>query len=152
MARTLGLAGIVVGAVIETPGCVFPCNQGCDDFIAITAHLGLDLSTLTDATVSLCLNARCTSGTFATVPSSMDDVVLMGAFSAVATPALDGSGGATVQITINGGGGYMNGDLYQVSITDLSGMQLFSKSAVAQYEKDADVCGIQCETLHVDLQ
>ena len=74
VARTLALAGIVVVAVIQDARVRVSLQSELRRFHHESRRTRLDLSTMTDATVSLCLNARCISGTFATVPSSMDDM------------------------------------------------------------------------------
>jgi hypothetical protein len=57
-----------------------------------------------------------------------------------------------VEVKILGGGGYANGDMYELTLVGNAGMTLFAMSSTATtYVEVAGPCGTSCQQLTLDL-
>src|SRR5277367_3104853 len=115
-------------ALVAVSGCGGP---PCWSVASITAHLIASPDTLAGATVTFCRNGACTTGTFqAIADDGPTDIGTTGAFIAEAVATAEGTGVA-VEVGILYGGRLQNGDIYQATITAISGTTLFAGSAAS---------------------
>jgi hypothetical protein len=141
----------VIAASIAAPSCSWSrCIGGCDSFVSVTAHVATSPSDLSGATVMLCWNSKCSSGTIGAVAADGPTFIpLDGSFFGQVVLRSDGAGSA-VRAEISGGSGYVDGDTFELSVIDAGGTVTYTMSRSTTYTV-AEVCDTQCSTAMIDL-
>lgn len=141
-----------VAASIQAQSCsLSKCNEGCASFVSVTGHLATPPSDLSGAAVMLCWNSKCSSGSVGSIVADGPTFTAMeGSFPSQVVLSSEGTG-SLLRAEISGGSGYLDGDVYELSVVDSSGTVMYTMSGTASYTV-SEVCDTRCSTAMLDLR
>jgi hypothetical protein len=112
------------------------CDTACADSVTLEAMVNATTTQLAGATLSECRNTACATGTLGAAGGSPSNLAgtLVGAFSVSVSVSATGSSAAVMTDTSGGGGAFVDGDVWSLTLTSAMGEQLLDAGSAVDYQ------------------